>query len=689
MKFNICHQNQSRLRVKSSFLLTPTICDYLKEKSHSNAAIQRIVFYSDQKTLAISVNKDYEISQAIQFLKSIEREKINQLLEKPYYKEKTPYAIISKELSLFALRRLLLPNPIQYFYTIYQSSNYLKRAIKALINKNVNMDVLDGAAIITSILIGQPKTASSIMFIMGLGDQLNDWTNKKSIEDLENSLKQQKQMVWVLDDKGVKVERDTKQIKMNDIVVFTEGSEILFDGVVHSGSGMVNESSLTGEFFPVMKQDGDEVFSNTILEMGELYVQVTNTTLNNRIHELMELMRKSEANSNTQQNKYIALADKLVKYNFLGVVITYLLTGSLRKALSFLLVDFSCALKLSIPISYLSAIKDAVDKEILIKSMAVVEKYNDIDLVVFDKTGTLTISDPKVVQTISFHDYSKDEVLRIGACLEEHIYHPLANAVVTEAKVQSIVHDEMHGQLHHIASRGILSTIDEKEVVIGSYLLMKEKKIAITQEQEAVIEQYEQQYNLLYLGYDGKLIGLFLIDTPLREDTAKVIQWLQDNGKEVALLTGDTQKRTQSLIDNLYFHHIKTEVSPSEKYQFIKEQKDAGKKVMMLGDGLNDSAALSLADIGCVMNDAADICKQTSDLVLSNNQLGGLMELQKISSLLEKRIKKNLKETIGINSCLIILGVFDLLSPSALSILHNLTTTGIILRSMSGFKAHK
>ncbi|MGF3142383.1 heavy metal translocating P-type ATPase [Facklamia sp. P13064] len=686
MKFKICHQNKSRVRVKCSFLLTLSVREMIKEEAQLQPAIQKIVFYHDERTMAVFVHKDYSMAHALKFLNGLNEDQIIRCLQEPYRKEKTPYAIVSKELSLFVLRRLFLPQPIQYLYTLYLSTKYIEKALQSLVSQDINMEVLDGAAILTAILIGQPKTASSIMFIMGLGDQLNDWTNKKSIADLESSMKDPTKTVWLLDSQGNKLERNAKEVQLNDIIIVSEGKEILFDGVVDAGSAMVNESSLTGEFFPILKQEEDQVFSNTVIESGELSIRVTNTTLNYRIHELMSLMRQSENQKGTQQTKYIALADNLVKYNFLGVILTYLFTGSLRRALSFLLVDFSCALKLSVPISYLTAIKEAVEKEILIKSMDVVEKYNDIDLFVFDKTGTLTVSDPKVYKTVSFDDYETEDVLRMGACLEEHIHHPLAKAVVNEAQEKAIVHDEMHGKLHHIASRGILSTIDGKEVVIGSYLLMTDKKIAISEEQKAVINNYEQQYNLLYLGYNGRLIGLFLIDTPLRPQAAKVIQWLQSKGKEVALLTGDTKERTQNLMNNISVQYLQTEVSPNDKYQFIEEQKRSGKKVMMLGDGLNDSAALSLADIGAVMNDAADICKQTSDLVLSNNQLESLMELAEISHLLDKRIKKNVKQTIAINSGLILLGVFDLLSPSSLSILHNLTTTGIILRSMSGFK---
>ncbi|WP_246447935.1 heavy metal translocating P-type ATPase [Streptococcus pacificus] len=654
--------------------------------ARQNDAIKMIHFYQDERTVAITVNDGYVLSSALDFLRTIDKKQLKDLLKKPYQKEETPYHIVSKQVLQFAARRLLLPLPLQYGYTIYQATRYIKEALAALAQKELTMEVLDGAAISTSILMGQYKTAGSIMFIMGLGDQLNDWSNKKSIEDLENSLNNRQQSVWVLDDNQQKVERPSHLIKENDIVIISAGNELLFDGVVTSGSGMVNESSLNGEFFPVFKTIEDTVFSNTILESGEIQVKVTNATLNYRLHELMRLMRQSEAKKGSEQRKFIKLADRLVKYNFLGVFVTYFLTKSFQKALSFLLVDFSCALKLSIPVSYLSAIKEAVDHDIIIKSMDVVENYNDIDLFVFDKTGTLTVSDPKVFKVIPFHHYSTENVIRIGACLEEHIHHPLATAVVQKAEEQEIIHEEMHGQLKHIASRGILSTIDDKKVAIGSYQLMSEQGIDITKEQEEIIASYQKQYNLLYLGYDGQLIGIFLIDTPLREGAKKVISYLQEQGKEVALLTGDTLERTQNLIGDIAFQYIKTNVTPEDKYDFIKNQMAFGKKVMMIGDGLNDSAAISLATIGAVMHDAADISKQTSDLVLASNKLDSLFMLEKITKTLEKRVSKNVKQTIGINSSLIVLGIFNVISPSVLSILHNLTTTTIILKSMTGFK---
>ncbi|MGT2609849.1 heavy metal translocating P-type ATPase [Streptococcus zalophi] len=686
MTFKILHQNNSRIRVKCPFLCSYAVRDYLKELAHQNEAIKMVHFYQDEKTIAITVNEGYALSSALFYLKSIDQKQLKIALEKPYQKEETPYQIVSKELLQFAARRLFLPMPLQYGYTIYQATRYIKEALNHLTKKELTMEVLDGAAISTSILMGQFKTAGSIMFIMGLGDQLNDWSNKKSIEDLENSLNNREQMVWVLEDNQQKVEKHSKDIKENDIVIISAGNELLFDGIVTAGSGMVNESSLNGEFFPVFKTNEDTVYSNTILESGELYIKVTNATLNYRLHELMRLMRQSETKKGSEQRKFIKLADRLVKYNFLGVFLTYFLTGSFQKALSFLLVDFSCALKLSIPVSYLSAIKEAVDHDIIIKSMDVVENYNDIDLFVFDKTGTLTVSDPKVFKVIPFHHYSTENVIRIGACLEEHIHHPLATAVVQKAEEQHIIHEEMHGQLKHIASRGILSTIDDKQVAIGSYQLMTEQAIKITSEQEELIASYQKQYNLLYLGYDGQLIGIFLIDTPLREGAKEVIAYLQRQGKEVALLTGDTVERTQNLIGDITFQYIKTNVTPEDKYDFVKKQMTMGKKVMMIGDGLNDSAAISLATIGAVMHDAADISKQTSDLVLASNKLDSLLDLENITRELEIRVSKNVKETITINSSLILLGVFNLISPSLLSILHNLTTTTIILKSMSGFK---
>ena len=375
-------------------------------------------------------------------------------------------------------------------------------------------------------------------------------------------------------------------------------------------------------------------------------------------------------------------ADGLVKYNFIGMALTYLFTRSVSKALTFLLVDYSCALKLSSPATYLTAIKAASNQGIVIKGSNSLDEYAQVDTFVFDKTGTLTTGIPKIQRIISYEGYDDAEVLRIAACLEEHIYHPIATAVVKKAEDEGIEHEEMHGKLTHVASKGIVSSIDGKRVLIGSLELLEEEQTFISEQQKKVIEEYSQMFNLLYLSYDGKLIAIFLIDTPLRPEAIELLHELKERGKQIVLLTGDTQKRTETICSLISFDKVYTQVKPEQKHQVIQQLKDQGHHVLMIGDGINDSAALSLANVGVVMAGASDIARQASDILFLNEQLTGLHVLDTITDQLNHQLDLNLKNTVGINSFLMGLGLIDVLSPSVLALLHNVTTTFIIGKSL-------
>lgn len=682
MTFNILHSSSKRVRVRASFRCTLYVQEYLIKLAAGFHKIRHIHFYNDMFSFAIIFDKEGS-QQVKDFLKAVDKDVIREkYLLPPIKPYDTPYSIVSNALIKRLLFNVLVPSPIKVLITAYRSLEYIKDAFCSLIRGQLNMETLDGSAIAISMCTKQFDMASSIMFILGLGEQLSLWTQKKSFEDLEKSLESKNKEVWVLRD-GERTQINCSNIELNDIVIVSEGNEILFDGKITKGRGSVNESSITGEAFPIDKKVGDLVYSNTILESGEIYISVSNVKANARIYQLIDLMKKADLLNDTKQYKFILAADKLVKYNFLGAALTYLFTFSFSKAISFLLVDYSCALKLSTPVAYLSAIQKLIDREIVVKSASSLDIYNNIDTFIFDKTGTITKSHPEIHKIITFYDYSQEEVLRIAACLEEHIYHPIASAVVNKAKEKGIDHPEMHSKLYHIASKGIISNISGDKVVISNLMLLEEEGISISEEQRQTINKYTDSYNLLYLGYKDKLIAIFCVDISLRDETLKVLNALKQSGKELILLTGDTRQRTLNTVENLPFDEVLTEMTPSTKYEYVLAKKQSGKKVLMVGDGLNDSAALSAADISVSMGDGADLSKQVSDILLLSDSLTSLLELNNMAQKLNRKVNANVSTAITVNTSLICMGLFDLMPAKILSILHNLTTFSIVLTSFN------
>ena len=682
MTFNILHSSSKRVRVRASFRCTLYVQEYLIKLAAGFHKIRHIHFYNDMFSFAIIFDKEGS-QQVKDFLKAVDKDVIREkYLLPPMKPYETPYSIVSNALIKRLLFNVLVPSPIKVLITAYRSLEYIKDAFCSLIRGQLNMETLDGSAIAISMCTKQFDMASSIMFILGLGEQLSLWTQKKSFEDLEKSLESKNKEVWVLRD-GERTQINCSNIELNDIVIVSEGNEILFDGKITKGRGSVNESSITGEAFPIDKKVGDLVYSNTILESGEIYISVSNVKANARIYQLIDLMKKADLLNDTKQYKFILAADKLVKYNFLGAALTYLFTFSFSKAISFLLVDYSCALKLSTPVAYLSAIQKLIDREIVVKSASSLDIYNNIDTFIFDKTGTITKSHPEIHKIITFYDYSQEEVLRIAACLEEHIYHPIASAVVNKAKEKGIDHPEMHSKLYHIASKGIISNISGDKVVISNLMLLEEEGISISEEQRQAINKYTDSYNLLYLGYKDKLIAIFCVDISLRDETLKVLNALKQSGKELILLTGDTRQRTLNTVENLPFDEVLTEMTPSTKYEYVLAKKQSGKKVLMVGDGLNDSAALSAADISVSMGEGADLSKQVSDILLLSDSLTSLLELNNMAQKLNRKVNANVSTAITVNTSLICMGLFDLMPAKILSILHNLTTFSIVLTSFN------
>ena len=682
MTFNILHRSSKRFRVRASFRCTVYVQEYLVKLAADFHKIKHIHFYNDMFSFAIII--DDEGSQEVKdFLNAVNKDVIREkYLLPPIKPYDTPYSIVSNALIKRTLFKLLLPAPIKIFVTVYRSLAYIKEAFSSLIKGQLSMETLDGSAIAISVFTKQFGMASSIMFMLELGEQLSHWSQKKSFEDLEKSLENKNKEVWVLRN-GESTQINCSDIELNDTVIVSEGNEILFDGRIIKGRGSVNESSITGEAFPIDKKVGDLVYSNTILESGEIHISVSNVKANARVYQLIDLMKKADLLNETRQYQFILAADKLVKYNFLGAALTYLFTFSFSKAISFLLVDYSCALKLSTPVAYLSAIQKLIDKEIVVKSASSLDIFNNIDTFIFDKTGTITKSNPEIHKIITFYDYTQEEVLKIGACLEEHIYHPVATAVVSKAQESGIDHPEMHSKLYHIASKGIISNISGEKVVISNLTLLEEEGVKISEEQRQAIDKYTDNYNLLYLGYKDRLIAIFCIDIRLRDETPAVLDTLKQRGKELILLTGDTKQRTLNTVEGLPFDEVLTEMTPSTKYEYIIAKKQSGKKVLMVGDGLNDSAALSASDISVSMGEGADLSKQVSDILLLSDSLASLLDIDNMAHKLNKKVNANVSSAVTVNTSLIVMGLLGLMPGNVMSFLHNLTTFSIVLTSFN------
>lgn len=682
MDFKILHLSSIRARVRADFRLTPDVKVYFKKQAAKIENIQKVDFYQDEYTFVV-IFKEGSSSCLQEFFKLVDKEKVKDCYENPVAKaEESPYSIIMDALFWRAMSKLFVPLPLRAIHTWWKASGYLKDTLKLLAHKQVTMETLDSAAILVSLATGARDTASSIMFILELGESLNNWSEKKSVKVLEQSLTSMDKEVWLVEEEGNR-KVTCSEVRKDDVILVSEGNEILFDGIVMTEGASVDESSLTGESFPIVKNIGDKVYSNTIVVNGEVKIKVENPQVNGRIHHLIQLMKDSESREDTYHYKYIKLADSIVKYNFLAMGLTYLFTKSFAKAISFLLVDYSCALKLSTPVAYLTTIKNLIDKKIVVKNSVTLDKYEDIDTFVFDKTGTITVSKPYIQEVLPFYGYSYEEVLKIGACLEEHIYHPIASAVVSKAEEDGIEHEEMHTELYHIASKGIVSHIDGEKVVIGSRQLLKDEKVVVTDEQKQIIAEKQEQYNLLFLGYKGQLISIFCVDIPLRDEANEVLTELRNNGKKVVLLTGDNEVRTKKILNDVTFDEVHTSMTPVTKFEYIKREKEKGRRVLMIGDGLNDSAALSESDVSIVMSESADLSKQISDVVLKSDSLSSLLLLSDVSKKLRAQMSNNVKSTVSINSSLIFLGLINVLPSNLLALLHNLTTFSIVLKNFN------
>lgn len=596
-----------------------------------------------------------------------------------YYQNKIAGAFVKR-----AIIRRLFPAPIGVAITAIRAFGYFKRGLKALLSGNINVDVLDAASVTASFLYKSPATAASIMFMLGISDTLAEYTKARAKHDLLKSLEIDIDRVWIIAD-GTEISIPIGELKIGDHLLVRSGSMIAVDGTVVDGLALVNEASMTGEPLPVEKRNGSTVFAGTVVEEGTITIEVRSLTSDSRMSGIIHMIDRSEQFKAGIQSKAERLADSIVPLNFLLFSSVWLLSGRFTKALSVLMVDYSCAIKLSTPIAVLSAMREASANHIVVKGGKFLEVIAEADTVVFDKTGTLTKAVPKLEKILSFENYSREEVLTIAACLEEHFPHSVARAIVKEAEIEDLIHPEYHAEVEYIVAHGIVSTLNGERAIIGSrHFVIDDEKIPVSDTIQQQIQNEMGHLSPIYLAVGGKLIGILGISDPPREESEKIIKELKRLGiQNIMMITGDNPRTAGAVAEKLGIDKFYADVLPDKKSSIIEALQAEGRKVIMVGDGINDSPALAQADVSIAMKDASDIAREVADITLLSNRLDDLVKIRRLSKLLIRRIQRNYQMIVGINTSLLILGLGGFITPNMLAFLHNASTMGISLGSMT------
>ena len=687
MKFYIKHESRGRIRIhlaqkRMSSVQAETLLYYLQNQNQVSFAKvydrtgDAVICYEGERAAVIRMIQLFhyeEVELPTGLLESSGRALNNEYQEK----------LISKVIYHFG-RKWLLPAPIRAIYTTVVSVKYIWKGIQTLAQGKIEVPVLDATAIGVSMLRGDYGTAGSVMFLLGVGELLEDWTHKKSVGDLARSMSLNVGKVWLKKD-GQEILVPSEKIVAGDEIVVHMGNLIPFDGEVSNGEGMVNQASLTGESVPVRRTLGSVVYAGTVLEEGELTILVKQTGGSSRYEKITAMIEESEKLKSGLESKAEHLADRLVPYSLGGTALTYLLTRNATKALSILMVDFSCALKLAMPISVLSAIREANQHKITVKGGKFLEAVAEADTIVFDKTGTLTKAQPTVAEVVSFSETkSPDELLRIAACLEEHFPHSMAKAVVDAAKEKHLDHEEMHSKVEYIVAHGISTTINGEKAIIGSYHFVFEDENSIIPEgMEEKFRHLPEEYSHLYLALEGVLAAVICIEDPLRPEAAEIIRQLKKAGlKKIVMMTGDSERTAKAIAKKVGVDEYYAEVLPEDKANFVEKEKAEGRKVIMIGDGINDSPALSAADVGIAISEGAEIAREIADITVAADDLAEILVLRMLSNRLMKRIHKNYRFIVTFNAGLILLGVGGILQPTTSALLHNTSTLYIGLKSM-------
>ena len=580
-------------------------------------------------------------------------------------------------------KKIFLPLPVRTFLTTLKSVKYIWKGVRTLAKCRIEVPVLDATAIGVSMLRGDFSTASSVMFLLGFGEILEDWTHKKSVDDLARSMSLNVSKVWLITEDS-EVQVGTDEIKPGDRVRIHMGTVIPFDGIVTEGEAMVNEASLTGESMPVAKHESSYVYAGTVMEEGELTIRVKETSGSTKFEKIVTMIEGTEKLKSAVESKAEHLADRLVPYTLAGTALTYALTRNVTKALSILMVDFSCALKLAMPISVLAAIREANAHHITVKGGKFLEAVAEADTIVFDKTGTLTKAQPTVVDVVSFNGDSKENLLRLAACMEEHFPHSMAKAVMDAAKERGLTHEEMHSKVEYIVAHGISTMVDGRKAIIGSHhFVFEDEKCTIPVGKEELFRNLPEEYSHLYLGIEGKLAAVICIEDPLRPEAPEVVKALRKAGfTQIVMMTGDSDRTAKAIAARVGVDKYYSEVLPEDKAKFVEEAKAQGRKVLMVGDGINDSPALSAADVGIAISDGAELAREIADITIGADDLSVMVTLKEISNGLMDKIHKNYRRIVGINGSLIALGVTGVIQPTMSALLHNTSTLLIGMDSM-------
>lgn len=686
MKFIIKHEARGRMRIHLvQYRMSYAQADLLLYYLHTQPQVKEAKVYERTGDAVVVYTGDRQ--QIIDLLLAFAYEEVKAptgLIENSGralnadYQEK----LVGHVVKHYAIK-WLLPLPLRSCYVIWQSLKYMKEGVKTLLKGKIEVPVLDATAIAVSVLRNDTDTAGSIMFLLGFGELLEEWTHKKSIDNLARSLSLHVTKAWKKVD-GTEVLVSVDEIETGEQVVVHMGNVIPFDGVVAEGEALVNQASLTGEATAVRKAEGASVYAGTVMEEGTLTITVSKVGSDSKFEKIVKMIEESEKMKSNVEGKAAHLADKLVPYSLGATALTYLLTRNAAKALSILMVDFSCALKLAMPISVLSAIREAGSHHITVKGGKFLEAMAEADTIVFDKTGTLTKACPTVASVVSFCDKTSDELLRIAACLEEHFPHSMAKAVVDAATQKNLLHEEMHTKPDYVVAHGIASTIGEKRVVIGSYhFVFEDEKCMIPEEKKELFENLPLQYSHLYLAIDGKLAATICIEDPLRTEAKSVIRKLHKEGfTNIVMMTGDSYRTAEAIAKSVGVNHFYAEVLPEDKADFVQQEKAKGHKVVMIGDGINDSPALSAADVGIAISDGAEIAREIADITVSADDLNEIVILKMLSEALMKRIHKNYRQIVTFNAGLIALGVAGVIPPTTSALLHNTSTLLIGMDSM-------
>ena len=687
MKCTILHEGKGRMRVHvEKVRMTLHRADVLEAYLNHNDAIVHaavyertgdvVITYTGKRTAAIAILAGYkfDVAEYDALVTSADSRRLNR-----EYQDKMFDLVAGR-----CLRKLFLPAPLDAAYTAFRSIRFLWKGVRCVLSRRLEVEVLDALSIGVSLLRGDFGTAGSVMFLLNLGSLLEEWTRKKSLDDLARSMALNVDKVWVRS-QGTEVLVPLTKVRSGDEVVVRSGNMIPLDGTVLEGEAMVNQAALTGEAMPVRKAEGSTLYAGTVVEEGECVFIAKAEGGSNRYDKIVAMIEESEKLKSSTENRALVLADKLVPWCLGATVVTYLLTRNATRAISCLMVDFSCALKLSMPLAVLSAMRECGSYHITVKGGKYLEALSQADTIVFDKTGTLTRATPQVVEVVPFSGCNEREVLQLAACLEEHFPHSMANAVVRAAKERGISHEEMHSEVEYIVAHGIASRVGGQRVVIGSHhFVFEDEKCTIPTAEQQKFDALKPAYSHLYMAASGQLVGVICISDPLRPEAAAVLNGLRALGiRNTVMMTGDSERTAAAIAKQVGVDRFFAEVLPEDKAAFVQKAKSEGHTVVMIGDGINDSPALSAADVGIAINSGAAIAREIADVTIKADSLEELVILKTIANSLQRRVSANYRFVLTFNSALIALGALGILQPASSAMLHNLSTIGISLKSMT------